>query len=90
MEIFGRNPLEIIPPKPDPSFDVWMALLPDEEKPPEGQRGPLDEPAGDGVNNLLKYALGLKPLIPYAHEGPRLAYFSGDILALEVIESGLE
>jgi len=87
VELFGRNPLQIIPPKPDPSFLAWMTLLPDDEKPPEGQRGPLDEPAGDGMSNLLKYALGLKPLIAYAHEGPRLAYVSEDIVALEVIRA---
>jgi hypothetical protein len=31
---------------------------------PVGQRGLLDNPAGDGISNLMKYALGLHPLIP--------------------------
>ena len=84
VELYGRNPLVIFPPIPDPSFAAWMASLPDVEKPPIGQRGPLDTPAGDGLSNLLKYALGLKPLTPYADEGLKLAYVSGDLLALEV------
>lgn len=29
----------------------------------ENARGPLDNPAGDGINNLLKYALGLDPAV---------------------------
>jgi hypothetical protein len=84
VELYGRNPLVTIPPVPDPSFAAWIALLPDEERPPVGQRGPLDTPAGDGMSNLLKYALGLKPLTPYANDGLRLAYVSGNTLALEV------
>jgi hypothetical protein len=84
VEIYGRNPLVVIPPEPDPSFAAWIALLPDEERPPIGQRGPLDAPAGDGMSNLLKYALGLKPLTPYADDGIRLAHVSGNTLTLEV------
>lgn len=84
VEIYGRNPLVIIPPEPDPSFAAWMASLPDDEKPPEGQRGTLDAPAGDGMSNLLKYALGLKPLTAYTNENPKLAYVSENTLALEV------
>ncbi len=33
-------------------------------RPPEGLRGPGDEPAGDGIPNLMKYALGLPPMTP--------------------------
>jgi len=84
VELYGRNPLVVIPPEPDPSFAAWIALLPDEERPPVDQRGPLDTPAGDGMSNLLKYALGLKPLTPYENDGLRLAYVSGNTLALEV------
>jgi hypothetical protein len=84
VELYGRNPLVTIPPVPDPSFLAWMASLPENEKPPEGQRGLLDKPAGDGMSNLLKYALGLKPLTPYANDGLKLAYVSGNTLALEV------
>lgn len=31
---------------------------------PENLRGPLDDPNGDGVNNLLAFALGLPPMVP--------------------------
>lgn len=29
----------------------------------ENARGPMDNPSGDGINNLLKYALGLDPAV---------------------------
>lgn len=83
VELFGRTPLEILPPNPDPSFNAWMDALPDGEKPPEGQRGHHDKPAGDGMSNLLKYALGLKPLTPSGQEAPRVSAFSGEELAVE-------
>jgi len=84
VELYGRNPLVTIPPVPDPSFAAWMASLPENEKPPANQRGLLDAPAGDGMSNLLKYALGLKPLTAYANDGLRLANVSSNTLALEV------
>lgn len=84
VELYGRNALVTIPPVPDPSFAAWIALLPAEERPPVDQRGPLDAPAGDGMSNLLKYALGLKPLTPYADDGFRLVQLSTDTLTLEV------
>jgi len=87
VELYGRNSLVVIPPEPDPSFAAWMASLPEAEKPPVNQRGPLDAPAGDGMSNLLKYALGLKPLTPYTNDGLRLADVSGNPLALEVIRA---
>jgi hypothetical protein len=40
------------------TFAQWAASLPEEA------RGPLDNPAGDGVSNLIKFALGLDPLVP--------------------------
>ena len=52
------------------TFASWMDGLPDEERPPEGQRGPLDEPAGDGIPNVLKYALGLSPMTPGTRDLP--------------------
>lgn len=84
VELYGRNPLVIIPPVPDPSFAAWMASLPANEKPPEGQRGLLDTPAGDRMSNLLKYSLGLKPLTFYPTDGIRLANVSETMLTLEV------
>lgn len=87
VELFGRNPLEIILPEPDPPFEAWINNLPPAEKPPVGQRGPDDQPAGDGMSNLLKYTLDLKPLVPGAHESPRLIAASPDALAIEVTRS---
>jgi len=55
----------------DNAFEEWMDNLPASEKPPEVQRGPGDMPAGDGVSNLLKYALGLMPMTPSADAAPR-------------------
>lgn len=49
-----------------------MENLLEPDKPPAGQRGPLDQPAGDGVSNLLKYALGLLPMVPTAEAAPRV------------------
>ncbi|MCH8475417.1 MAG: immunoglobulin domain-containing protein, partial [Opitutales bacterium] len=42
------------------SFDSWL----EEASVPEGERGPFDSPARDGIANLLKYALGLDPMVP--------------------------
>lgn len=38
-----------------PDWTLWGAV-------PRDQRGALDAPAGDGVSNLLKFALGVPPL----------------------------
>lgn len=84
VELFGRNPQEIILPEPDPSYNAWMDSLPEGEKPPEGQRGHNDKPAGDGMSNLLKYALGLRPLTPSGQEAPRVTAFTGGKLAVEL------
>lgn len=83
IEFFGRNVLQTIPPQPDPSFLAWMDAFSAGEKPPEGQRAPLDQPANDGMSNLLKYALGLKPLVP-SQEGPKLIAVSDGTLTLEL------
>jgi hypothetical protein len=58
--------------EPDESFAAWMENLPEGEKPPEGQRGTLDAPAGDNMTNLLKYALGLMPMTPSAAAAPKV------------------
>ena len=46
------------------TFTSWMDGLSPEDRPPEGQRGPMDQPAGDGIPNAMKYALGLSPMAP--------------------------
>ena len=43
-------------PPPDP-YATWPALL----TLPANQRGPLDDPDGDGFDNLIEYALDLNP-----------------------------
>ncbi len=63
--------------EPDESFETWMENLPEGEKPPEGQRGTQDKPAGDGMTNLLKYALGLMPMTPSADAAPKVVLDDG-------------
>lgn len=72
--------------EPDDSFEAWMANLPVADKPPEGERGPDDQPAGDGMTNLLKYALGLMPMTPAADSAPAVT-IDQDNLALELERS---
>lgn len=45
--------------EPPAAFATWPALA----SLPENQRGPLDNPTGDGLSNLLKFALGLDPAV---------------------------
>ena len=45
------------------TFALWALAIPDAM-----QRGALDCPAGDGVSNLVKYALGLSAAAPAAAE----------------------
>ena len=87
VELFGRNPATLIPPSPDPSFLAWITSLPENEIPPENQRGITDAPAGDRLSNLLKYALGLKPMTAYTNAGPTLVQVSADSLALELVRA---
>ena len=70
----------------DESFEDWMENLPDEQKPPENLRGPEDIAVGDGMPNLLKYALGLMPMTPAADAAPAMALEEGD-LAVELERS---
>jgi hypothetical protein len=54
-------------------FDGWREqhFTPDQLADP-GISGPVAAPAGDGVTNLIKYALDLRPFVPVAaHELPR-------------------
>lgn len=87
VELFGRNPLTLIAPTPDPSFLAWITSLPENERPPQNQRGITDAPAGDDLSNLLKYALGLQPMTAYTNAGPTLVQVSADSLVLEVIRA---
>jgi len=45
------------------TYDGWVQA----HNLPSATSGPADAPAGDGIANLLKFALGLEPLTP----GPR-------------------
>jgi len=65
--------------EPEGSFEAWIRSLPTGQRPPEGQRGPEDEPAGDGMSNLLKYALGLSPMTPSASAAPAITVHKGNL-----------
>lgn len=57
----GRGPVRIFTTAPEPAptgYPAWPELA----SLPEDQRGPEATPAGDGVANLLKYALGVAPM----------------------------
>jgi|GEM_PF-2774332 len=49
------------------TFSAWLSR----QNVPENQRGMNDDPAGDGVPNLVKYALGLEALTPSRQQLPR-------------------
>ena len=84
---FWTGQLEILTAD-DNAFEVWMGNLPAEEKPPVGQRGPDDSPAGDGVSNLLKFAFGLSPLEPAAEAMPTFfADAESDFIGLSFVRS---
>ncbi|MEX2382362.1 MAG: hypothetical protein WD490_08265 [Opitutales bacterium] len=51
--VFGEAPA---------NFEEWMANQPSMFQAPEELQDPGDTPAGDGVENLLKYALGVPPM----------------------------
>lgn len=53
---------------------------------PEGERGPEDTPAGDGVANIIKFALGIPALMPAADQLPvtqQITENGEEFLALE-------
>lgn len=75
------------------TFETWA----DAEGIPENQRGFEDDPAGDGIANLVKYALGLPALTPSRADLPttqRVAQNGEEYLALEFLlppdRSGVE
>jgi len=49
---------------PSPDFNDWIAA----QLPPHGQDGPDDDPNGDGVTNLLAYALGMPAVGPSSED----------------------
>ncbi len=51
-------------------FFDWMEALPPDQQPPPHLRGPEDIASGDGMTNLLKYALDLSPMTPAAEAAP--------------------
>ncbi len=51
------NPVEVIPP--GETFATWIDGYPELD---EADKGPMADPAGDGVPNVLKYAFGLDPM----------------------------
>lgn len=71
------------------AYADWALAIPD-----VARRGPLDNPAGDGVSNLMKYALGLSPSASAApnqmpallRNGEKLAYrFARDRRATGIV-----
>ncbi|WAC18562.1 immunoglobulin domain-containing protein [Luteolibacter sp. SL250] len=58
--IRSRTATLTVEPPPAAGFSAWSALL----NVPADKRGLLDTPAGDGISNLIKFALGLTPAIP--------------------------
>ncbi len=67
---FSRLSIDFAEPfEPSESFEDWrVENFPNDLDNPEVS-GPEATPAGDGVSNLMKYALGLPPLVPVAPEG---------------------
>ncbi len=52
--------ISLLAPAEGETFAEWVI----NQGIPEGMRGPSDDPDGDGIPNLLEYALGLNPLAP--------------------------
>ena len=60
-------------------YRAWMAGL--SNQPPQALQEPFDDPDGDGVRNLLEYALGGHPLQSGSESYPHLA-INGNNLSL--------
>jgi uncharacterized delta-60 repeat protein len=56
----SRTAFLTVNPPPAETFATWQALA----TLPVGQRGPNDDPDGDGLGNLLEFALSLPPGTP--------------------------
>lgn len=66
-------------------FDDWLSRM----DVPVDSRGPMNSPAGDGVPNLLKFALGLKPSV--SSPGAAVALqMTGEDGAVVVLGDGTE
>lgn len=59
----------------DGSFDDWVGDQPALDTPEK--RHPLANPAGDGINNLLKYAFNLDPALPISGDARTLVPGTG-------------
>src|SRR5690606_31518783 len=73
------------PPPPEEETDPFAAFLEDSDV-PEGQRGATDDPDGDGIPNLLEFALGLNPVASDPDGLPVVAKI-GDELTLTYIRA---
>ena len=63
--------------EPDGGFFDWMASFPPDQQPPPHLRGPEDIASGDGMTNLLKYALDLPPMTPAVGSAPSGVFHNG-------------
>lgn len=86
---FAVGQITLVPEDP---YMAWMEMLPEDQKPPEEKRGFLDDPAGDALPNMLKYAFGLMPMVPSTHLRPAIltvhsSETSQDHLAMEFVRS---
>lgn len=70
------------------TFSQWLTAAFTPAQIAAGQSGPLANPSGDGVNNLLKYAYGADPSVAGSANGklPR-AYTAGGYLQLFVTKA---
>lgn len=58
-DLYSSGVIQVVDATAPGGYAAWDALA----ALPEEQRGPLASPAGDGISNLLKFALGLDPQV---------------------------